>query len=147
MSVTPDPVTPVATTPPKSVIESLLSWATSPVEEAKEPSAPPTLPLVSEFDVLKLGPPWRGSYPRKLVIGEGKVVTVEPETGRETNCWESPRFVPKATRSDGGATIELNIALWSQAPEWTYARIRLGLDASQSEAVAAALVREGVLVE
>lgn len=81
-------------------------------------------PAVVEVGILKHGVPWRGSYQRRLVVGSGKVVTLDPETREETNAWASPRDVPKATARPKEGTIELQVAPWPQAPEWLHQKVK-----------------------
>ena len=59
----------------------------------RPPRPPPSLPFACAG--IKHGVPWRGSYPRALLISQGSVSTADPETLTPTNTWQAPRDVFK----------------------------------------------------
>ena len=145
----------------EAVNEAVSEWATGIVawatekglldQEAQQAQAPPPPPALVEVAIVKHGVPWRGSYQRTLVVGEGKVVTLDPETRRETNVWLSPRDVPKAVTNAADGTIALSVAPWPEAPEWLHQKFHFSVAgedaASERDATVKALSNLGVAVE
>ena len=128
--------------PAAAAVASAVTPAEAPVE------APPSS---VEIPITKHGVPWRGSYARMLVVGGGRVVTIDPETREETNAWESPRDVPRALENSNDGTLELQVAPWPNAPSWLHQRIKFSLTGTgrvgDKEATMAALGAAGVSVE
>ena len=116
-------------------------------EEVEEVEEEEVLPAIVQLGITKHGVPWRGSYARTLKIGEGRVMTFDPETERETNTWTSPFDVPKATIS--AEEIELLVAPWPRAPDWLLQKFKFSLNdaAADRAALIAALERDGIVVD
>lgn len=115
-------------------------------EEKKETVLPPAKSL--QAAILKHGVPWRGTYSRTLRVGEGKIITVDPATGVETNSWESPRDAPKAEAKVDSALVEVHVAPFPHAPPFLHQRLRFSCS-SQAECanVLSALSEAGVAIQ
>lgn len=132
----------------------IIGWAS---EAGLLPKAEPEPEAkVVEVSIVKHGVPWRGSYERKLVVDTeaAKVTTVDPESGKETNAWLSPRDVPKVITRAEDDSIELVVAPWPEAPGWLHQRLRFSFSTSsasaeeeQKKATLKALEKAGVAVE
>lgn len=136
----------------EAVNEAVSEWATGLVQWATEkgllePEATPEPPKVVQLAIVKHGVPWRGSYERTLLVGDGKVVTIDPETQQETNSWESPRDVPKAVTNTADDTIELFVAPWAEAPTWLHQKFRFSVNGEERSAAVKALAHAGVAIE
>lgn len=134
----------------------IIGWASAAGLIAEpEPEPEPEEPKVVEAAIVKHGVPWRGSYERLLVIDTeaAKVVTLDPETRKETNAWLSPRDLPKAISHATDDTIELFVAPWPEAPGWLHQRLRFSFatkscrEVPPKAATIKALEKAGVAVE
>ena len=106
------------------VLDEMALGAEAAASPAKsEQGKPVEAPALIEVGILKHGVPWRGSYQRRLVVGSGKVITLDPETREETNSWESPRDVPKALARPTEGIIELSVAPWPEAPAFLHQKV------------------------
>ena len=111
-------------------------------------------PPLFEGRVMKHGVPWRGSYPRTLVVRRGVVTTADPANGRITNTYTAPRdvfcvtLVPGAHAASGADALALclHVAPWPGAPAFT--GLPLMLDAGgQTQAVLDALAAISVRIQ
>ena len=130
----------------ENLTENLTQWVSDLVAPSPDNALPTPPPLV-EVPIVKRGVPWRGNYERTLVIdvNEGKVTTLEPETRRETNCWQCQRDVKRAVAFPDGYSIDLWVTPWPEAPEWAHLPVRFTSD--ESKAALRALADAGVTVE
>lgn len=144
---------PLATTAEDdSVVQNLTATSlASPASEASSWSRlAPAAPAAVEVSILKHGVPWRGTYARKMVVGGNKITTIDPVSELETNAWATPRDAPRATSKvhANGATIELQVAPWPEAPEWLHQRFRCSaIGRAEGHALLGALEAAGVHVE
>ena len=93
-----------------------------------------------EFRMVKRGVPWRGSYSRVLLVGGGRVATLEPSSRVETNCWLSPEVVRvQAERDADTYLVHLFVAPWPGAPEWAALRVTLAAPEETAKAAIGAL--------
>ena len=119
------------------------------------PRPPPSLPFACAG--IKHGVPWRGSYPRALLISQGSVSTADPETLTPTNTWQAPRDVFKCevwlkertghacTTFEGpdAKVLFLFVAPWPGAPSVFAQKVVLSVGA-QTERAVKALAATGV---
>ena len=115
-------------------------------EAAAEAVAPPA---VVEVTAVKHGVPWRGSYFRLLKVDglQKKVLTFDPESREETNCWPTVYKATGASLPLGTSkALVLQVPLWPEAPAWAQARVAFEAEAAEVDAVLAALARSGVEV-
>ena len=90
--------------------------------------------------MVKRGVPWRGSYPRVLLVGGGRVATLEPSSRVETNSWISSEVVRViAEREAGTYLVHLFVAPWPGAPEWAAVRVTLAAPEETAKAALGAL--------
>lgn len=123
--------------------------------------APPaSRPITAPFEVLivKHGVPWRGSYRRTLVVESDRVVTLDPETRRETNSYVAPRDVFKAEVQPAALlrlpadpmadslAVCLHVAPWPHAPAWLAQKVFFSAG-EQTEAVIDAFDGMGIPIE
>ena len=116
---------------------SVSEWAARVVARASKESMDKMLADCAQtvtVPIIKLGVPWRGAYQRTLVVGEGKVVTLDPKTQRQTNVWWLNRGdVTKAVTNKASGTITLSIAPFSDAPEWLHQKFQFYEEAESVE--------------
>ena len=73
---------------------------------------PPPAEPEQEFELVKVGVPWRGDYPRLMVVGNDRVSTLDPTTRRETNGWSASGVVRvEAVREANRVLIHLGVGV------------------------------------
>ena len=86
--------------------------ATEEVAPAAVQAPPPPAEPEQEFELVKVGVPWRGDYPRLMVVGNDRVSTLDPTTRRETNGWSASGVVRvEAVREANRVLIHLGVGV------------------------------------